>query len=459
MDASAGDSGSSDPADVPIYLSFAGEHPPLVVRKRESGHRCDRANASIIAPLTLQITRLRVGEVRMRRMSDNGRRTRQSEPEIIVPLPDIVPTVDELSPEGCPMMSGEATGSDVLYYWDYLHLDGLLTAQTPKSAEHGEVIHDELIFIAVHQTSELWFKQVLFELNSVLELMDQNPIPERDLGIVLSRLQRINVIQRLLVMQLDVMETMTPLDFLDFRSMLLPASGFQSVQFRLIENTFGLLERDRLRIDGHDYLATLRDDHVDLVTQTEESPSLFDHVERWLSRTPFLETKDFDFVATYRELVKTKHDMTRESMLGNPGQLAAFEESVRKFDAVLDKAVWQREMEQGTRRLSYEAFMAALFINLYRDEPILHMPYLVLTAIVDIDEAFTMWRERHALMAHRMLGRLTGSAGSGYDYLDQTAHSYAPFKDLFDVATYLLPRATLPRLPDPLVSDLDFRIS
>jgi tryptophan 2,3-dioxygenase len=103
--------------------------------------------------------------------------------------------------------------------------------------------------------------------------------------------------------------------------------------------------------------------------------------------------------------------------------------------------------------------MAALFINLYRDEPILHMPYLVLTAIVDIDEAFTMWRERHALMAHRMLGRLTGTAGSGYDYLDQTAHSYAPFKDLFDVATYLLPRASLPRLPDSLASDLDFRIS
>lgn len=395
----------------------------------------------------------------MTSISENGRRARQGEPEIIVPLPDIVPTLDELSSDGCPMMSGEAEGSDVLYYWDYLHLDGLLSAQTPKSAEHGDVIHDELIFIAVHQTSELWFKQVLFELNSVLKLMDQDPIPERDLGIVLSRLQRINVIQRLLVLQLDVMETMTPLDFLDFRSMLLPASGFQSVQFRLIENTFGLLERDRLRIDGHNYLATLRPDHVDLLVQTQASPSLFDHVERWLSRTPFLETKEFDFIAIYRDLVRAKHDATKASMAGNPEQLSAFEASVRKFDAVLDKGVWQREVEQGSRRLSYEAFMAALFINLYRDEPILHMPYLVLTAIVDIDEAFTMWRERHALMAHRMLGRLTGSAGSGYDYLDQTAHSYAPFKDLFDVATYLLPRATLPRLPEPLASSLDFRTS
>ena len=216
----------------------------------------------------------------------------------------------------------------------------------------------------MHQTSELWFKQVLFELHSVLTLMDKAPIPERDLGIVLSRLQRINVIQRLLVLQLDVLETMTPLDFLDFRSMLLPASGFQSVQFRLIENTFGLLERDRLRIDGHDYLATLRRDHVDLVTRTKDSPSLFDHVERWLSRTPFLETKDFDFVATYRDIVTAKHDATRSSLADNPEQLAVFENGVRKFDAVLDKTVWQRDVEQGTRRLSYEAFMAALFINL-----------------------------------------------------------------------------------------------
>jgi tryptophan 2,3-dioxygenase len=157
--------------------------------------------------------------------------------------------------------------------------------------------------------------------------------------------------------------------------------------------------------------------------------------------------------------VKAKHDATRSSLVDNPERLAVFEAGVSKFDAVLDESVWERDVEQGTRRLSYGAFMAALFINLYRDEPILHMPYLVLTAIVDIDEAFTMWRERHALMAHRMLGRLTGTAGSGYDYLDQTAHSYAPFKDLFDVATYLLPRASLPRLPDSLANDLDFRTS
>ena len=79
-----------------------------------------------------------------------------------------------------------------------------------------------------------------------------------------------------MVSQMDVLETLTPLDFLDFRSLLLPASGFQSVQFRLIENKFGLLERDRLKIEGHNYVATLRDDHAELVVESEVVPSLFD---------------------------------------------------------------------------------------------------------------------------------------------------------------------------------------
>ncbi len=178
----------------------------------------------------------------------------------------------------------------------------------------------------VHQTYELWFKQILVELDSVLDLMSPERIPERDLGIILARLQRINSIQQLLVGQFDILETMTPLDFLDFRSMLLPASGFQSVQFRLIENKFGLLEKDRVRIEGHAYSDTLRADHVALVVQTENSPSLFDYLERWLARTPFVRTEDFDFIATYRQVAKAKHDATRSSLEGKPDQLAAFEQ-------------------------------------------------------------------------------------------------------------------------------------
>src|ERR1700722_12226117 len=199
-----------------------------------------------------------------------------------------VPLIDMGSYDGSPPVNAaKEMPTETLYYWDYLHLDYLLNSQTPKSAERGGLVHDEIFFIVVHQTYELWFKQILVELDSVLSLMSAERIPERDLGIILSRLQRINAIQQLLVGQFDILETMTPLDFLDFRSMLLPASGFQSVQFRLIENKFGLLEKDRVRIEGRSYSDTLRADHVALVVETENSPSLFDHLERWLARTPF----------------------------------------------------------------------------------------------------------------------------------------------------------------------------
>jgi tryptophan 2,3-dioxygenase len=188
----------------------------------------------------------------------------------------------------------DEVAEDILYYWDYLHLDALLSAQTPKSAERGGLVHDEIFFITVHQTYELWFKQILVELDSVMTIMSEETVAERELRTVLARLQRINEIQRLMVAQMGVLETLTPLDFLDFRALLLPASGFQSVQFRLIENKFGLLERDRVKVEGHNYAATLRGDHAALVSMSERAPSLFDYVERWLARAPFLHADEFD---------------------------------------------------------------------------------------------------------------------------------------------------------------------
>ena len=94
---------------------------------------------------------------------------------------------------GCPVMAApDALSGDTVYYWDYLHLDYLLNAQTPKSAQAGELIHDEYFFIVVHQTYELWFKQILVELDSVMSTMAQERIPESELGTVLARLRRIN---------------------------------------------------------------------------------------------------------------------------------------------------------------------------------------------------------------------------------------------------------------------------
>jgi tryptophan 2,3-dioxygenase len=367
------------------------------------------------------------------------------------------PLFDLVSDNGCPVSAApDVSAGDSLYYWDYLHLDSLLNAQTPKSVEAGEAIHDEYFFIAVHQTYELWFKQILVELDSVMTIMGHERIPESELGTVVARLRRINAIQRLLVAQMDVLETLTPLDFLDFRSFLMPASGFQSVQFRLIENTFGLLERDRLKVEGHDYVTTLREDHADQVRLSELAPSLFDHVEGWLKRLPFVRGEGYDFAASYEQAATAMHASGRAWIESRSDleptlrrkQLESFEGSTRRFEVVFDKAGWAQEVRAGGRRFSHDAFLAALFISLYREDPVLQVPFQILETLIDIDETLTLWRQRHALMAHRMLGRLVGSAGSGYAYLDETAQRYTPFKDLFEVSTYLLPRVDRPPLPE-----------
>ena len=131
-----------------------------------------------------------------------------------------------------------------VYYGDYLDLDRLLSAQKPLSGRGGKPAHDELLFIITHQAYELWFKQILFELDAVLEDFSGKVVAESSISRAVGRLSRIVEIQKLLVDQLRVLETMTPLDFLDFRDALTPASGFQSFQFRLIGVEVGRLEEN-----------------------------------------------------------------------------------------------------------------------------------------------------------------------------------------------------------------------
>ena len=119
-----------------------------------------------------------------------------------------------------------------LSYGTYLKVPELLRLQQRMSEEH-----DELLFIVAHQVYELWFKVVLFELEAA-----RDRIAADDTFFARHYLQRVNVIERLLVEQIDVLETMSPQDFLAFRSQLAPASGFQSVQFREIEFLSGLKE-------------------------------------------------------------------------------------------------------------------------------------------------------------------------------------------------------------------------
>ena len=353
-----------------------------------------------------------------------------------------------------------------VYYWDYLQLDRILNAQAPESAKRGPAAHDEMLFIIVHQAFELWFKQILHELDEISAIMGRDPVAEKDIGRAVHGLQRITVIQRLLIDQLGVLETMTPLDFLDFRDDLVPASGFQSVQFRLIENRLGLAVRHRLKIKGAAYTDVLSDQHGQMVHDSEGVTSLLEYVNTWLERTPFVHFGDFDFWQAYRVAVEQMLARERGIVEGHPNidaeeraiQLARFDDMAHTFESLFDRDRWEQLRAEGKRRLSHQAVLAALLINLYRDEPIFQLPFRFLTGLVDIDEGFTAWRQRHALMVHRMIGGRIGTGGtSGHEYLEATARKHRIFSDLFDLPTFFIPRSALPALPATVREQLDFR--
>ena len=349
-----------------------------------------------------------------------------------------------------------------VYYHDYLDLDRLLSSQKPLSDAR-----EEMLFIIVHQAYELWFKQILVELDAVLTTFGHESIKEREMGELVARLDRIVTIQRVMLEQLEVIETMTPLDFLDFRDRLGTASGFQSVQFRLIENKMGLPRTSRPAIGDAPYTAWLRDEHAAAVEDAERAPSLVDHVESWLERTPFLEMGDYDFWDAYKAAVDRMLDKERAVVEADAGldesererRLDRVDANRGTFATIFDDERYEALRRAGSRRLSRRAFEAALLITLYRDEPILQLPFRLLTGLINIDEGFTAWRQRHVLMATRMIGHRTGTGGtSGAEYLDETARSSRVFTDLVDIPTFLIPRSELPPLPEEVVEAMRFRV-
>ena len=357
-------------------------------------------------------------------------------------------------------------GSGDVYYSDYLQLDKILQAQRLVSADSGTPAHDELLFIIVHQTYELWFKLILFELNSVIEIFDAEWIDEKRMGAVIARLDRIHTIQQTLVQQIDVIETMTPMDFLDFRDLLVPASGFQSVQFKQIEIRLGLQRARRLRADQEFIATRLSSADQQALAESEAKPNLFDLTERWLTRMPFLKFAGFDFWEKYREAVDQMLGSDEAIVRKNPAisererefQLAALGATRASFHALLDAKEYDRLQATGQIRLGRQAFLAAIFIYQYRDEPILFLPFQYLTLLVEIDEMLTRWRARHVIMVQRMLGTKIGTGGSsGHDYLRQTTEHNRIFIDLYHLSTYLIRRSALPELPVALRREMGFQ--
>jgi tryptophan 2,3-dioxygenase len=346
-----------------------------------------------------------------------------------------------------------------IHYSDYLRLDKILNAQYPVSDSRRAPAHDEMLFIVIHQAYELWFKQLHHEINSVAAIMAKPALNDNspELQTVVHRLNRCVTVLRVLVHQIDIMETMTPMDFLDFRDMLRPASGFQSWQFKELEAKLGLKFEHR---HGQEYYTSvLRKEHIEIIKKAESEKSILQFVNEWLQRMPFFDEKEnwknFPVSPGADSSAANVHPFWNEYRHRYRHSLAEAEKDNSRF---FDEIFFDEE-KAGDRTLSSKASRAALFIMLYRGYPILQLPFQLLNCLMEIDEQLSTWRYRHMNMVHRMIGTRIGTGGSsGKDYLKAAADKHYIFKELTQLTSFLIERKQLPALSKEMEIRLGFAL-
>ena len=324
-----------------------------------------------------------------------------------------------------------------VYYADYLQLEKITGAQDPESFKDGkEPAHDEMLFIIIHQAYELWFKQVLFEVNSVIDIMNKPVVNDNspEMQTVVHRLKRVVTILKVLVQQIDIMETMTPMDFLDFRDMLRPASGFQSYQFKVIEAKLGLKFEQR---HGQDYYTSqLKEKDIAIIKDAESSRSVLQLINAWLERMPFITE---EFWTNYQHVYVNS--------------LAEIE----KNNAAAFETVFNDPATDAERRLSPKACRSALFIMMYHGYPMLELPFQLLDTLLEIDNQLSNWRSRHINMVQRMIGTRIGTGGStGAGYLRAAMDKHYIFKEIGQLNSFLVDRKKLPVLPKEVGEKLGY---
>jgi len=247
--------------------------------------------------------------------------------------------------------------SERLSYSGYLSLDGLLAQQRPLSHPPH---HDEMLFIVQHQVSELWMKLVIHELAAAIDHLGHDR-----LAPCLKILSRVKLIQMQLFEQWAVLETLTPSEYMEFRSVLGSASGFQSYQYRKLEFLLGNKNLDTIKVFAHD--AAIYED----LKRTLESPSLYDEFLRYLSRRGY----------------------------GIPDEC--------------------RERNWSAPHGRNEA-VVAVFRDIYRNPKQHWEAYEMCEKLVDVEEYFQLWRFRHLKTVERIIGFRQGTGGSsGVGFLRQ----------------------------------------
>ncbi len=346
-----------------------------------------------------------------------------------------------------------------VYYSSYLQLDKILDAQQPISFNNeNEPAHDEMLFIVIHQAYELWFKQILFELDAVNTTMSKEVLNDNasDLQTAVHRLKRVASILKVLVQQIDILETMTAKDFLDFRNLLSPASGFQSYQFKMIEAMLGLKFEQR---HGQNYYTSQLSEHdIALIKKTEAGHTLLALVNNWLERLPFFKDDIYwkNYVSFSDKIVnncENNHPFWNDYQSIYAKGLAEGEKNnLQDFETIFFS-------NNDDRMLSNDACKAALFIMTYRGYPMLELPFQLLDTLLEIDNQLGNWRYRHINMVRRMIGSRIGTGGStGAGYLQGAMDKHYIFREISQLNSFLIDRKQLPNLPREITDKLCFNL-
>ncbi|MGE3172807.1 MAG: tryptophan 2,3-dioxygenase family protein [Planctomycetota bacterium] len=353
-----------------------------------------------------------------------------------------------------------------LSYWDYIRVEDLLALQGGVERDDRKLSDDEVRFLVIHQIDELWFKLVLRELTTARDLFARVPVPESDLAFAVAALRRVSTIFGLAAQHFGLMETMRTQDYLKFRDKLHPASGFQSAQMREIEILLGLSGGDRLAFGGENsFKDALKgpggapSPALQRVERRERDvPTLKDAVDSWLARTPIdgstpQDAGDDAVVDAFARAYYQGHERLTEQARSHAISLQALTPAdearlSQRYRAQLESARGHLEaldVPAPDRARKKRLRAAILFVDSHRSLPLLSWPGQVIDALVECEQSMLVFRQRHARMVERVIGRRIGTGGSdGVAYLDQTALTYRVFTEIWAARTMLLPPELCP---------------
>jgi tryptophan 2,3-dioxygenase len=339
-----------------------------------------------------------------------------------------------------------------MYYADYLELEKILNSQHPKSSDQT----DEMLFIVIHQAYELWFKQIIHELDAVRGIFSTGNVNDNagEMSIAVHKLKRVVKILEVLNQQIGILETMTPMDFLEFRNLLLPSSGFQSMQFRLIEAKLGLKMEQRYKADyyKHTRQGGFTQQDFETINQVEQEATLKDLIIKWAERTPFFNEALW---GEYQNLFPLENDADKFWH----DYKHIYQNSLSKMEQGRLDELERVFYTEGLGEFSVPAMRAVLFIMLYRNLPIFQLPFDLLNTLIDVDELLSQWRYKHMLMTRRMIGVRVGTGGtSGAGYLEGALRQHYIFKELTEISTFLVERSRLPDLPKAVKERMSFNL-